>query len=351
MQLAFAYMQVASDLKKRVFLGADSIIQEQIDFCIQVADLLFARASLTSHPQSGLFQQKSMRLLPKQAATTLEFFGFPQDSYAYKLAVSWTKMLQTINGNYIPGFDRGSRIENIITPTTIQTASLYDAIMPTLLGDTHGQAAVRIAHDDRSGERYLQLAIGESTYATMQALRQPENQTTRIAKVIKLALLIVSADQQVLVLQPAKAAHLDLAPSVQTNLDIPTRWFGNTDYDKYGLPDFTQAVVRATKASLNMDLDNNDILVHGIGRITTPNDYQTWVMALSYQSELVATDIMDAIKVVSNPLKRYESTTFTWLPIADLIQVDLATLTPEMGIAHHYLQRYLTRMQDNPESN
>lgn len=352
LKLANKYMEIANDLKRRRFLGADSeLVQEQITFCEKVADLLYSNGSLRSQ-RSNSISRRVIDLENGQVADTylpnfrIEYMLFKNDIFDYKLSISWIKELQSINSSYQEGFDRGSRIRNFesknLDNTSNKTARTYDALLPTLVENDMGPQ-IHVANDARNGEHFLQLSIAESTYSTVEALRQVENQSISIPKIITLSLLVKSMDNKVLVPIRGKAANVIgynnmYVPSVNGNVDMPTRFFGNTDYDQFGLPDFKKAIAREALEEINLAIDPEKIRVHGIAQIYTKDDFGTWVLAMSFQSDLTAAELDQQL------IANHEMTSHEWLTIDELNQIiskNENSFMPHLLITKYYLEKYI----------
>lgn len=336
--LAFDYMKMANNLKKRMFFGMDSrLIEEQSVFCVKVADLLFSRASLSKTKCIDSIDNRS----------TIKYINFYNDNFAYKLSVSWFKEMQTIDSKYDYGFDRGSRLSKYKSKVTINSKRSYDAVLPSLI-EKDKKIMARTSIDDRNGEHYLELSIGETTYSSVESLRKIENQELNINKAITISMIIMSQDGKVLVPKRSTNNGIDgyhdyLTTSVNGNLDIPTRLFGNTDYDYFGLPDFYKAIVREAREELNIELNYQKIIVHGIVQIFTKSDYGTWVLCMSYRSNRTVEELDKYIKTNSNTLGKYETSDFYWLTLAQLEQPEyIEKRMPHLIASHNLLKKYLS---------
>lgn len=349
--LAFDYMKMSNNLKKRIFFGMDSsLIQEQSLFCVQVAELLFSHASLSeSIPMKTDFNSVK-KSVTSDAGQVIEYVDFIDDTRAYKLSVSWFKEMQTINSKYKLGFDRGSRFPSKYQYTTeqskINSNRSYDAVLPSLI-ENDNIPMIKTSVDDRNGERYLELSLGETTYSSVESLRQRENQQFEINKAITISMIIMAKNGEVLVPTRAKNKGIDSYPgtlttSVNGNLDIPTRLFGNTDYDTFGLPDFYRAIAREAKEELNLEINTKKIIVHGIVKIFTPLDYGTWVLCMSYQSSRTVEELEKYINSNSNLLGNYETSSFKWLSFKELEQEkNTKRMMPHLEATFNLLKEYL----------
>ncbi|MDI6666399.1 NUDIX domain-containing protein [Leuconostoc falkenbergense] len=347
--LAFGYMRMSNNLKKRMFFGMDSsLIQEQSLFFVQVADLLFLHASLSESPQSK--DNFNKRKVTGKSGHTIEYVDFLDDARAYKLSVSWFKEMQTINSKYKLGFDRGSRFPEKYNHQTKQTKinsnRSYDAVLPSLI-ENNKIPMIKTSVDDRNGQHYLELSLGETTYSSVESLRQKESQLFEINKAITISMIIMAKDGEVLVPTRAKNKGIDSYPgtlttSVNGNLDIPTRLFGNTDYDTFGLPDFYKAIAREAKEELNLEINTKKIIVHGVVKIFTPLDYGTWVLCMSYQSSRTVEQLEKYIKSNSNLLGNYETSNFKWFSFEELEQEkNTKRMMPHLEATYSLLKEYL----------
>lgn len=351
--LAFSYMEMSNNLKKRIFFGMNStLIEEQATFCVQVADLLFFHASLSGPTSDDTITSSFKMIKTGNKDSVIEYYDFFNDSLAYKLSVSWFKEMQTINSEYQEGFDRNSRFpmnRQFKSEVGVFTSKRnYDAVLPSLI-EVGQIPMIKTSVDQRNGEHYLELSIGETTYSSVESLRERENQHFEINKAITISMIVMAEDGKILVPKRADNQGIDsyqgsFTTSVNGNLDIPTRFFGNKDYDKFGLPDFYKAIVREAKEELNLELNPKKIVVHGVVRIFTPKDYGTWVLCMSYQSSRSVEELDRFIKTNRNILGNYETSEVEWFTFHQLDkEVDKSHMMPHLVATYNLLGKYLDK--------
>jgi hypothetical protein len=236
----------------------------------------------------------------------VEFVG---DAHEYMLQISWIKELEVIGDqNLLEGFDRGTRIVTKKGKSVQNKDIEFNGILPSLWTDKSGNPMIRISRDGRNGARTMGLVVGETTFQNVLLLRElPGNY--EIHRNVTLSMLLFTADHKLL--WPTRSQKMlfypgAATPSVNGNLDIPSRYFGNTDGDEFGNPDMRRAIVREAKEEFNLNLDVERVITHGIGRVYSSQDNGTWVLAMSYQSDLTSDEIQKRFEVGSNVLGKYE---------------------------------------------
>lgn len=347
-EMAWAYRRAASEYRRfNIFTLNSDLIDKQVSLADKMAELFFNQAE---------YNHKNAQLLPQigridDVDKRISYWDFPTSKHNLALDVSWFKQIQLIGHQTVAGqlvdrpgvsFDRGSRVQFIQGQNVNnQIDQEYNGVLPTII-ELAGQPQVELVRDGRNGAQTLRLSLAQSTYQSVQRLRDMPADTP-INRVMTLSMLILTVEGEIILMTRSETSETyaeQLTPSVNGNVDMPTRYYHNEDADEYGRPSPFKAIVREAQEELNLDLDTSRIIVRGLGRLKTEKDNGTWVLAMSYQSELTAAEIESRFLIGSNILGRYE--------LADKIEVikihelqklladDSRKLMPHLRIALNY---------------
>jgi hypothetical protein len=296
-------MQAKNDLSRfNLFILSSETVSRQILLLEKTAEYLFRMYELRQNGSQADFEFEAL-----DDETLLVEFN--DDAHEYMLQTSWIKELELIGEQHLSeGFDRGTRIVVKPSNTDEQPKMEFNGILPSIWTDESGKPMIRISRDGRNGARTLGLVVGETTFQNVLLLRDL-SEDYDIHRNVTLSMLLFTADHKLL--WPTRSQEVlfypgAATPSVNGNLDIPSRYFGNTDGDEFGNPDMRRAIVREAKEEFNLDLDIERVITHGIGRVYSDQDNGTWVLALSYQSDLTADEIQKRFEVGSNIVGKYE---------------------------------------------